>query len=112
MTKVTITQKWSLHGKKVVKSGNLHQNRHYVFSSNRQKGRGGGGGCYSLQTFPIFSGMGRAYLQTKFSAVALSLGLLSIKNFSDRTYCLGSKIRQSEGAGGGNYLYGLFYLFF
>ena len=40
-------------------------------------------------------------LQTKFLAVGSSLGHLSIKNFSDRTYRLGSKIRQREGVGGG-----------
>ena len=39
--------------------------------------------------------------QTKFLAVVSSLGHLSIKNFSDRTNRLGSKIRQREGAGGG-----------
>ena len=31
--KVTVTQKWSLHGKKVVKSGNLRQNAQYIFST-------------------------------------------------------------------------------
>ena len=49
----------------------------------------------------FFSGMGRAFLQTKFLAVGSSLGHLSMKMFSDRTYRLGSKIRQREAAGGG-----------
>ena len=43
------------------------------------------------------------FLQTKFLAVRSSLGYLSMKRFSDRTYRLGSKIRQREGAReGGN----------
>ena len=53
--------------------------------------------------------------QTKFLAVVLSFGHLSIKKFSDRTYRLGSKIRQREGAlcvcvggGGGNHSHGLY----
>ena len=48
----------------------------------------------------FFSGMGRDFLQTKFLAVASSLGHLSMKKFLDRTYRLGSKIRQREDAGG------------
>ena len=43
--------------------------------------------------FQFFSGI-------KLLAVTSSLGHLSIKNFSDRTYRLGSKIRQREGAAG------------
>ena len=39
-------------------------------------------------------------LRTKFLTVGSSLGHLSMKNFSDRTYRLGPKIRQREGAGG------------
>ena len=44
--------------------------------------------------FQFFSGMGRTFLKTKFLAVGSSLGNLSMKKFSDRTYRLGSKIRQ------------------
>ena len=40
------------------------------------------------------------FMQTKFLAVASSLGHLSMKNFSDQTYRLGSKIKQREGAEG------------
>ena len=40
------------------------------------------------------------FLQTKFLPVGSSLGHLPMKNFSNRTYHLGSKIRQREGAGG------------
>ena len=36
--------------------------------------------------------------QTKFLAVDSFLGHMSMKNFSDPTYRLGSKIRQREGA--------------
>ena len=54
------------------------------------------------------------FLQTKFLAVGSSLRHLSMKNFSDQTYRLGSKIRQREGTGGGNGGYHglLFSLFF
>ena len=38
--------------------------------------------------------------QTKFLAVGTSLGHLSIQNYSDWSWHLGSKIRQREGAGG------------
>ena len=41
------------------------------------------------------------FLQTKLLSVGHSLGHLSMKKFSDQTYCLGSKIRQKEGAWGG-----------
>ena len=44
--------------------------------------------------FQFFSGRGRAFLQTKLLPVGSSLGYLSMKTFSDRTYRLGSKIRQ------------------
>ena len=65
----------------------------------------GGGGVDATPNrfFQFFSEMGRAFLQTKFLSVGSSLGHLSMKNFfrSDhRTYCLGPKIRQREGAGG------------
>ena len=40
-------------------------------------------------------------LQTKFLAIGSSLGHLSMKKF--RSDCLGSKIRQREGAGGGGH---------
>ena len=40
------------------------------------------------------------FLQTKFLPVGSSLGHLPMKNFSDRTYHIGSKVRQREGAGG------------
>ena len=60
--------------------------------------KGGGGGV------PIFSEKGRAFLQIEFLPVGSSLGHLSMKKFSDRTYLLGSKIRQREGAGGGDWV--------
>ena len=68
---------------------------------------GGGGGAWGgvnatpYRFFQFFSEMGRGFLQTKFLPVDSSLGHLPIKNFSYRTYRLGSKIRQKEGAGGG-----------
>ena len=40
------------------------------------------------------------FLKTKFLLVGSSLGYLSVKKISDRTYHLGSKIRQREGARG------------
>ena len=43
--------------------------------------------------------------QTKLLAVVSSLGHLSIKNFSDRTNRLGSKIKHREGAFFLSYLY-------
>ena len=43
------------------------------------------------------------FLRTKFLAVGSSLRYLSIKKFSDRTHRFGPKIRQREGAGGGNH---------
>ena len=46
--------------------------------------------------FQFFSGIGRAFLQTKFLAVGSSVH----EKFSDRTYRLDSKIRQREDAGG------------
>ena len=53
------------------------------------------------------------FLQTKFLAVGSSLGHLSMKKFSDQTYCLGSKIRQREGTGSGNGgCHGLFLTYF
>ena len=42
------------------------------------------------------------FLRTKFLAVGSSLGHLSMEQFLDQTYRLGSKIRQREGTGGGN----------
>ena len=50
--------------------------------------------------FDFFFVMGRPFLQTKFLAVGASLEHLSMKNFSDRAYHAGSKIRQREGTGG------------
>ena len=50
--------------------------------------------------FQFFWGMGRAVLLSKFLAIGSSLGHLSIKKFLDRTYRLGPKIKQKEGAGG------------
>ena len=54
------------------------------------------------------------FLQTKFLAVGSSLGHLSMKKFLDRTYHLGSKITQREGAGGVATItpWTLFYLLF
>ena len=43
------------------------------------------------------------FLQTKFLPVGSSLGHLSIKKFSNRTYHLGSKFGQREGTEGGNH---------
>ena len=40
------------------------------------------------------------YLQTKFLAASSSLEHLSTKKFSDRTYCIGPKIRQGGGGAG------------
>ena len=58
-------------------------------------GGGGGGGEWMLHPTG-FSNFYReweeVFLQTKFLAVALSLGHLSMKKFSDRTYRLASKI--------------------
>ena len=53
-----------------------------------------GGGW--MQVFPIFLENGKSSLQTKFLTVGSSLGHLPMKKFSDRTYRLGSKIRQRE----------------
>ena len=50
--------------------------------------------------FHIFSELGTAFLQTKFLPVGSSFGHLSMIKFSNRTYRLGSEIRQREGAGG------------
>ena len=50
--------------------------------------------------FQFFSKMRRDFLQTKFFPVDPSLGHLFMKNFSDRTYRLGCKIREREGTGG------------
>ena len=50
--------------------------------------------------FQFFGRVGRAVLQTKFLAIGSSLRHLSIKNFLDRTYRLGLKIKQKDGAGG------------
>ena len=47
--------------------------------------------------------MERAFFQTKFLAAGSSLGHLSMKNYLDRTYCLGLKLKKREGAGGGNH---------
>ena len=64
----------------------------------------GGVECHPPASFSSFSREWEKLLfQTKFLAVGSSLGHLSIKNFSDRTYHLGPKIRQREDAGqGGN----------
>ena len=59
-----------------------------------------GGGGWKNRFFQFFSGMGRVFLQTKFLAAGSSLGHMSMKKFSDRTYRLGSKITQKEGTGG------------
>ena len=67
-------------------------------------GGGGGGGLDATTTgFSSFSREWEELLfQTKLLAIVSSLGHLSTKNFSDRTYCLGSKIRlRGECAGGG-----------
>ena len=65
--------------------------------------KGGGGGWMPPPNrfFQFFSEMGRAFLHIKFLPVGSSLGHLSMKNFSDRTCRLGSKIRHRVGAGGG-----------
>ena len=61
-----------------------------------------GGGCHPQTGFSNFSQKWEElFRQTKFLPVGSSLGHLSMKIFSDRTYRLGSKIRQREGAGEG-----------
>ena len=47
--------------------------------------------------FPFFSGMERAFLQTKFLASGSSLGHVPMKKFSNQTYRRDPKIRQREG---------------
>ena len=54
----------------------------------------------SQEVLPIFLRNVKRFLQIKFLAVSSSLGHLSMKNFSDRPYRLGSKIRQEKGTGG------------
>ena len=71
-----------------------------------------GGRMPSPTGFSNFSREWEEFLQTKFLAVASSLGHLSMKKFSDWTFCLGSKIRQREGAGGWQHPHGLFFLYF
>ena len=69
-------------------------------------GGGWGCGCNPQQVYPIFLSNGKSFLQTKLFPVGSYLGHLSMKKFSDRTYCLGSKVRQREGAvgrGGGGF---------
>ena len=66
----------------------------------------GGGGGLRVDTkanrlFQFLLGIGRVFFQTKFSAVGSSLGHLSMKKFFRSKLCLGPKIRQREGAGGG-----------
>ena len=65
--------------------------------------KGGGGG--EVDATPTgFSNFSQKWeelsLQIKFLPVGSSLRHLSTKNFLDRTYRLGSKIRQREGSGG------------
>ena len=61
----------------------------------------GAGGPSPSNRFSSFSQKWEElFLQTKFLRVDSSLGHLSMKKNSDRTYRLGSKIRQREGAGG------------
>ena len=59
-----------------------------------------GGGCHPPTVISNFSRERKELcLQTKFLAVGSPLGHLSMKKFFSRTYRLGSKIRQREGAG-------------
>ena len=59
--------------------------------------------------FQFFSGMGRAFLQTKFLAVGSSLGHLSMKKiFEMGPTVLALKLDKGRVLGG----HGLFYLFF
>ena len=60
---------------------------------------GGGGGCHPQQFFRFSQKWEELFMQTEFFSVGSSLGHLSMKKFSDRTFRLGSKIRQREGAG-------------
>ena len=52
------------------------------------------------RVFTVSLGNGESFKQTNLLAVGSSLGRLSMKKFSDWSYCLGPKIRQREGAGG------------
>ena len=61
--------------------------------------RGGGGGATGFSHFS--QKWEELLLQIKFFPVGSSLGHLPMKKFPSRTYRLGSKIRQSEGARGG-----------
>ena len=55
------------------------------------------GGSPPNRFFLIFLRNGKSFLgKPKFLPVGSSLGHLSMKNFSDQTYCLGSKIRQRK----------------
>ena len=87
-------------------SHNFH-NLQPIFNCNIPKVKltlrwpGGGGGCHPPTGFSKFSQKWEElFVQTKFLPVGSSLGHLSMKNFSDQTCSLGSKIRQREGAGG------------
>ena len=54
------------------------------------------------KAFPVFLLNGESFYSKQiFLAVGSSLGHLSMKIFSDLSYCLGPKVRQREGAGGG-----------
>ena len=48
--------------------------------------------------------MENASLKTKFLVVGSFLGHMSMKEGSNRTYCLGPKIRQRDCTGGGTFL--------
>ena len=66
--------------------------------------RGRKGGCHSQQAFPVFLGNGKSfYFKQNFQLWSHPGVICPLKKFSDRTYRLGSKIRQREGAGGGNH---------
>ena len=73
--------------------------------------RGGGLDATLNRFFSNISLEWEEFLQTKFLAIASFLGHLSIKNFSARTYHIGSEITQREDVGGwgvGNHSHGLF----
>ena len=78
------------------------ESEYFVFNPP-MAGRGGGGGEWMPPPtgFPSFYWEWEELLfQTNLLAAGSLLEHLSMKKFSDRTYRLGSKIRQREDAGG------------
>ena len=61
---------------------------HHKKSINPPMAKGGGDATSHNRFFHFFSGMGGAFLQTKFLAIGSSLVHLSIKSFSNLTYRL------------------------